>query len=56
MFLASSDRSTILKKREAYRRAFQGFDPAKVATYGDKEVSHAGISHHSRHPAAGSFA
>lgn len=24
---------TILKKREAYRRAFSGFDPAKVARY-----------------------
>jgi DNA-3-methyladenine glycosylase I len=25
--------STILKKREAYRQAFDGFDPAKVAAY-----------------------
>jgi len=28
--------STILNKREAYRKAFSGFDPAKVARY-DKE-------------------
>jgi DNA-3-methyladenine glycosylase I len=26
--------STILNKREGYRRAFDGFDPAKVARYG----------------------
>src|SRR3954469_1642646 len=25
---------TILKKRENYRRAFDGFDPAKIARYG----------------------
>lgn len=29
---------TILKKREHYRRAFAGFDPAKVAAYGEKEM------------------
>lgn len=29
---------TILKKREAYRKAFDGFDPAKVATYDDAKV------------------
>jgi len=28
---------TILRKREAYREAFDGFDPAKVARYGDKK-------------------
>lgn len=28
---------TILKKREGYRRAFEGFDPAKVARYGARE-------------------
>ena len=26
---------TILKKREAFREAFDGFDPKKVALYGD---------------------
>ena len=30
--------STILKKREGYRRAFAGFDAAKVARFGPKEV------------------
>src|SRR5881409_2163472 len=30
--------STILRKRAAYRRAFDGFDPAKVATYTDARV------------------
>jgi DNA-3-methyladenine glycosylase I len=29
---------TILRKREAYRRAFAGFDPAKVARFGEREV------------------
>jgi DNA-3-methyladenine glycosylase I len=29
---------TILRKREAYRRAFDGFDPVKVARYGDEKV------------------
>src|SRR5690606_13789203 len=28
---------TILKKREAFRRAFEGFDPHVVARYGEKE-------------------
>jgi DNA-3-methyladenine glycosylase I len=31
--------STILKKREAYRRAFDGFDPAEVAQYGEGKVA-----------------
>lgn len=31
--------STILKKRESYRKAFDGFDPAKVAQYGDQDVA-----------------
>jgi len=31
--------STILKKREAYRLAFDGFDPAKVAAYDDAKVA-----------------
>jgi DNA-3-methyladenine glycosylase I len=30
--------STILRKREAYRRAFDGFDPGKVAGYGAADV------------------
>jgi DNA-3-methyladenine glycosylase I len=30
--------STILKKREAYRRAFGGFDPAVVAAYGARDI------------------
>ncbi len=29
---------TILKKREAYREAFDGFDPEKVAHYGDTKI------------------
>ena len=29
---------TILRKREAYRRAFDGFDPEKVARYGAAKV------------------
>jgi DNA-3-methyladenine glycosylase I len=30
--------STILRKREAYREAFAGFDPATVASYGPRHV------------------
>ncbi len=30
---------TILRKRDAFRRAFDQFDPAKVARYGEKEVA-----------------
>jgi len=30
---------TVLKKREAYRKAFDGFDPEKVALYDDKKIS-----------------
>lgn len=29
---------TILRKRESFRRAFDGFDPRKVSRYGRKEV------------------
>jgi DNA-3-methyladenine glycosylase I len=29
---------TILRKRDGYRRAFDGFDPAKIARYGAREV------------------
>ncbi|HVQ34845.1 MAG TPA: DNA-3-methyladenine glycosylase I [Candidatus Bathyarchaeia archaeon] len=41
---------TILRKREAFRRAFAGFDPAKVARFGTRDVtrllSDAGIVRH----------
>jgi DNA-3-methyladenine glycosylase I len=30
---------TILRKREAYRRAFAGFDPEQVARFGKREVT-----------------
>jgi DNA-3-methyladenine glycosylase I len=30
--------STILRKREGYRKAFAGFDPAVVARFGEKDV------------------
>jgi DNA-3-methyladenine glycosylase I len=29
---------TILNRREGYRRAYEGFDPQKVAAYGDRKV------------------
>ena len=29
---------TILNRRENYRKAFSGFDPSKIAKYGDKDV------------------
>ncbi len=29
---------TVLRKRENYRKAFAGFDPAKVARFGDKQI------------------
>ena len=31
--------ATILKKRENYRRAFDAFDPALIARYGDEKVA-----------------
>src|SRR5579872_3430969 len=31
--------STILAKREAYRKAFNGFDPAKVARYNAERIA-----------------
>jgi len=31
--------STILKKRETYRQAFDGFEPEIIATYNDKKVA-----------------
>ncbi len=30
---------TILKKRENFRRAFDGFDPAKISRYGDRDIA-----------------
>jgi DNA-3-methyladenine glycosylase I len=30
--------TTILRKREGYRRAFEGFDPARLAAWGEPEV------------------
>lgn len=30
---------TILRKRDAYRKAFNNFDPAKVAKYGNAEIA-----------------
>ncbi len=30
---------TILRKRESFRRAFEGFDPERVARYGDDELA-----------------
>ncbi len=41
---------TILRKREAFRAAFDGFDAAKIAAYGDAEIAtllaNAGIIRH----------
>ncbi len=31
--------STVLKKRESYREAFDNFDPKKIAKYGEKKVA-----------------
>ncbi|MGH9078784.1 MAG: DNA-3-methyladenine glycosylase I [Acidimicrobiales bacterium] len=31
--------STILNKREGYRRAFDGFDPARIARYGEQKIA-----------------
>ncbi len=31
--------STILNKRENYRRALDGFDPAKIVRYGEKKIA-----------------
>jgi DNA-3-methyladenine glycosylase I len=30
---------TVLRKREAFRKAFRGFDPLKVAKFGEKDVA-----------------
>jgi len=37
-FQAGLSWSTILYKRDEFRRAFKGFDPAKVARFGDKDI------------------
>src|SRR6476620_1522281 len=41
---------TILRKRDAFRRAFKGFDPTKVARFGSRDVQRllgdAGIVRH----------
>jgi DNA-3-methyladenine glycosylase I len=41
---------TILRKREAFRRAFRGFDPGRVARFGERDVARllgdAGIVRH----------
>jgi DNA-3-methyladenine glycosylase I len=39
MFQAGLSWMTILRKREAFRKAFAGFDPAKVARFGEKDVA-----------------
>jgi DNA-3-methyladenine glycosylase I len=38
-FQAGLSWATILKKREHFRRAFDGWDPERVAAYGDAEVA-----------------
>ena len=30
---------TILRKREAFRKAFKGFDPLKVARFSEKDIA-----------------
>ena len=41
---------TILNKREAFRRGFSGFDPARVARYGEKDPGAAGRCRHRAPP------
>jgi DNA-3-methyladenine glycosylase I len=38
-FQAGLSWRTVLHKREAFRKAFAGFDPAKVARFGEKDVA-----------------
>ena len=46
--------STILNKRDNYRRAFSGFDPRRVARYGeDEDRRAAGGPRHRAQPAQG---
>jgi DNA-3-methyladenine glycosylase I len=37
-FQAGLSWQTILRKREAFRRAFKGFEPKKVARFGEKDI------------------
>src|ERR1044071_7459006 len=37
-FQAGLSWSTILYKREAFRKAFKGFDPKKVARFGEADI------------------
>jgi len=37
-FQAGLSWQTILRRREGFRRAFEAFDPARIAAYGPKEV------------------
>lgn len=37
-FQAGLSWSVVLRKRESFREAFLGFDPAKVARFGDKQI------------------
>lgn len=37
-FQAGLSWATILRKRENFRRAFEGFDPERVASYGQEEI------------------
>jgi DNA-3-methyladenine glycosylase I len=38
-FQAGLSWNLILRKRDAFRRAFDGFDPERIATYGGREVA-----------------
>ena len=38
-FQAGLSWTIILRKREAFRKAFHGFDPVRVARFGDREVA-----------------
>jgi DNA-3-methyladenine glycosylase I len=38
-FQAGLSWQTILRKREAFRKAFRGFDPVKVAKFGETEIA-----------------
>ena len=38
-FQAGLSWSIILRKREGFRKAFQGFDPKKVARFGEKDIA-----------------
>jgi DNA-3-methyladenine glycosylase I len=38
-FQAGLSWSIILRKREGFRKAFKGFDPAKVAKFGEKDIA-----------------